>query len=414
MELPKLKATVPTRRVPMKKRILFVDDDPQALSALKALVSPMARDWTLSFALGGAEALKLVRNSVFEVVVTALEMPEIDGRQVLEQVLGTHPATIRVAFSGRKDEHLLAQSIGLVHQALPRPCSFEDLTALVGNACLVGSQQVDEDVRWVIGRVDHLPVVPRLYQDLRTALEAEEVTVKVVGEIIRQDVAMTARILNLVNSAFFGLRRTVESPQEAVAFLGTETIQALVLVHGLFDQVSALGTEALALEDVWRHGLSVARGARALAAMEGLSRHLMAEAFMGGLLHDVGILVLAQHFPERYDRVLRHAAAERLPISGFEKREFGVSHAEVGAYLLGLWGIQSAVLKVVSLHHTPGLLRATSFNPVLAVHLADDLCGAQGHHVLFERPGLDHRTLLALGLVDHLPGWRRVLNTSNW
>jgi len=398
----------------MKKRILFVDDDPQALNALKVLVSPMAREWVLSFALGGTEALGLIRKSVFDAVVTDLEMPEIDGRQVLEQVLAIHPATIRVVFSGAKDKALLARSIGLVHQALPRPCSFEDLAVLVGNACLVGSQHVDEDLRWVMGRVDHLPVVPQLYQELRAALELEDVTVKVVGEIIRQDVAMTARILNLVNSAFFGLRRTVESPQEAVAFLGTETIQALVLVHGLFDQVGVLDTEALALEDIWRHSLSVARGARALAAMEGLSRHLMAEAFMGGLLHDVGILVLAKHFPERYDRVLKHAAAEQLPISGVEKREFGVSHAEVGAYLLGLWGIQSAVLKAVSLHHTPGLLRATSFNPVLAIHLADDLCGTQGHHLLFERSGLDHRTLIAMGIADHLPGWRRVLSSARW
>ena len=122
MEPSSLKATVPTQRAAMKKRILFVDDDLQALNALKALVNPLAREWTLSFALGGAEALALIRNSVFEVVVTDLGMPGVDGRQVLEQVRAIHPATIRVAFSGPEDMHQLAQSIGLVHQALPRPC----------------------------------------------------------------------------------------------------------------------------------------------------------------------------------------------------------------------------------------------------------------------------------------------------
>lgn len=397
----------------MKKRILFVEHDPQALAALKVLVGPM-REWEATFAQGGAQALELFRHRVFDVVVTALRMPEVDGRQVLERVLQAHPATIRVAFSGPGDQELLSQSIGVVHQALPRACTLEDLVALVVNGDHLGSQKVGEDVKWVIGRIDHLPTVPHLYQQLRQALEQEEVTVKVVGDIIRQDVAMTARLLNLVNSAFFGLRRTVESPQDAVAFLGTETIQALVLAHGLFQETGALGTETLLLEDVWRHSLSVAKGARALAAMEGLSRSLKAEAFMGGLLHDVGILVLAKNFPDRYDRVLRAGEKDRLPIFVAEQREFGVGHAEVGAYLLGLWGIQAAVLRAVSLHHTPGLLRVPAFNPVLAIHLADDLCGTHGHHTLFERSGLDEKTLTTLGLLDHMPGWRRVLSSGDW
>lgn len=398
----------------MKKRVLFVDDDAQALSALKLLVDPMAREWDMTFAEGGAEALARMEKKVFDVVVTDLRMPEVDGRQVLLRALELHPAAVRVAFSAPGDRDLLAQSIGVIHQALPKTCSLDDLIAMVGNAFRLGSRVVDEDLRWAIGRIDHLPTVPHLYQELREALEGEEVTVKIVGDIIRKDVGMTAKILNLVNSAFFGLRRTVESPQEAVAFLGTETIQALVLAHGLFEEVGTLETESLELEDVWRHSLSVAQGARALAAMEGLPRALKAEAFMGGMLHDVGILVLAKNFPERYDRVVASCTAGNLPIYTAEMREFGVGHTEVGAYLLGLWGVQPAVLRDVSLHHAPHLLRATSFNPVLAIHLADDLCGAQGHHTLFERSELDEVALSTLGIRDHMGGWRKVLSDAAW
>jgi HD-like signal output (HDOD) protein len=225
---------------------------------------------------------------------------------------------------------------------------------------------------------------------------------------------MTAKILSLVNSAYFGLRRAVESPQEAVAFLGTETIKVLVLAHGLFDQSGELGTKNISIVDIWNHSLSVARGARALAAMEGLPRALKAEAFMGGMLHDVGILVLAKNFPKRYDRVVEVGRAENLSLSKAESQAFGLGHPEVGAYLLGLWGIQPAVLKAVSLHHTPSALRATSFNPVLAIHLADDLCGSKGHHDLFERSELDERALFTLGLRDHLPGWRKILAQPGW
>lgn len=398
----------------MKRRILFVDDDVQSLRELQALVKPLEKEWALTFAESGPKALECLEEHAFDAMVTALRMAEMDGPKLLEQVASHHSKTLRIAFSSPTERELLARSIGLVHQALPKPFQLEDLLAMVGNANRLGSQVVDEEVKRVIGRIDYLPTVPHLYQELREALEGEEATVKVVGDIIRQDVGMTAKILSLVNSAFFGLRRAVESPQEAVAFLGTETIKVLVLAHGLFDQSGDLGTKNIALVDIWNHSLSVARGARALAAMEGLSRSLKAEAFMGGMLHDVGILVLAKNFPKRFDRVVELGRTGNLSLYKAETQEFGIGHPEVGAYLLGLWGIQPAVLKAVSLHHTPSALRATSFNPLLAIHLADELCGSQGHHDLFERTELDEKALFTLGLRDHLSGWRKILAQPGW
>jgi len=398
----------------MKKRILFVDDDAKVLGDLRALVQPMEKEWTLAFSESGALGLECLDRQPFDAVVTDLAMAGMDGRQLLEQVASLHPTTLRIAFSGPGHQELLAHSIGVAHQALSNPFNLDDLIAMIANASRLGNRVVDEEVKRAIGRIDCLPTVPHLYQELRQALEGEEVTVKIVGDIIRQDVGMTAKILKLVNSAFFGLRRAVDTPQEAVAFLGTETIKVLVLAHGLFDQTGTLGTKNITLADIWNHSLSVAKGARALAAMEGLSRPMKAEAFMGGMLHDVGILVLAKNFPQRYDRVVELGQTEKLPVYKAEQQEFGLAHPEVGAYLLGLWGIQPAVLKAVSLHHIPSALRATSFNPVLAVHLADDLCGTMGHHALFEHSEMDEKSLFTLGLRDHMAGWRKVLAEPGW
>jgi len=399
---------------PMKRRILFVDDNLRVLEGLRALVKPMEKEWEITFAEGGRVALACMEKESYDAIVTDLGMSGMDGRALLEQVAALHPTTLRIAFSGPSQSGLLLRSIGLVHQALSNPFNLDDLIAMIGNAFRLGNRIVDQEVKRAIGSIDYLPSVPSLYQELHTALEREDVTVQVVGDIIRRDMGMTAKILKLVNSSFFGLRRTVENLQEAVAFLGTETIQVLVLAHGLFDQAGTLGTRTLTLEDIWQHSLSVAEGARALAAMEGLSRALKAESFMGGMLHDVGIIVLAKNFPERYDKVVQLSAKEKLPVYTAEQREFGLGHAEVGAYLLGLWGIQPAILRAVSLHHTPSVLRSTSFNPVLAIHLADDLCGAQGHHALFERSELDERALSPLGIRDHMAGWRKVLAKPEW
>ncbi len=400
--------------LPMKKRILFVADDPHSLKALRAMVGPMEREWRMTFAEGGAQALEHLDHCAFDVVVTDLGMPGVDGRQVLEHALRLHPMAVRMVFAGPSDQERLMESLGVIHQALSKSCGLEELTVLVGNASRLGDSILDEELKRAIGHLECLPTVPQMYQELRVALEEDGATVKRVAEILCQDMGMSAKILSLVNSAFFGLRRTVESLQEAVAFLGTETIKVLVLAHGLFDQTGVLETKVLTLEDIWRHSLSVAWGARALAAMEGLSRPLHSEAFMGGMLHDVGILVLAKNFPERYDRVVQLSAEERLPVYRAEHLEFGLSHAEVGAYILGLWGIQPAVLKAVSLHHTPSALRVTSFNPLLAIHLADNLCGVRDHHALFEHSALDERALGILGLREHLAGWRKVLAKSAW
>jgi len=398
----------------MKRRILFVDDDSHALSSLRCMVQPMEPEWDMTFAEGGEAALQALGQEAFQVVVTAMRMQGTHGGEVLANVMTRQPSALRIALSGPADRELLARSIGCVHQALPRPCDLDQLVAMVANAAQLANQGVDPDLQGILGRIEHLPSVPGLYQELSALLEGEDATVRRVGDIIRQDVGMTAKILQMVNSAFFGLRRTVEDIQDAVAFLGTDTIKALVLVHGVFDQIGELGTKKISIVDIWVHSLNVAKGARALAAMEGLTRPQRAEAFMGGMLHDVGILILAKQFPQRYDQVVERAIVNKLPVITAERNEFGVAHPEVGAYLLGLWGIQPGVLKAVSLHHTPSKIQATALNPVLAVHVADIICGTPGHHTLFENSRLDDVAINGLGMRERLMGWRQVLAQSGW
>ncbi|MBK8794264.1 MAG: HDOD domain-containing protein [Holophaga sp.] len=244
----------------MKRRILFVDDDAHALSSLRCMVQPMEPEWDMTFAEGGEAALQALGQEAFQAVVTAMRMRGTHGGEVLAHVMTRQPSALRIALSGPADRELLARSIGCVHQALPRPCDLDQLVAMVANAAQLANQGVDADLQGILGRIEHLPSVPGLYQELSALLEGEDATVRRVGDIIRQDVGMTAKILQMVNSAFFGLRRTVEDIQDAVAFLGTDTIKALVLVHGVFDQIGELGTEKISIVDIWVHSLNVAKG----------------------------------------------------------------------------------------------------------------------------------------------------------
>jgi HD-like signal output (HDOD) protein len=280
---------------------------------------------------------------------------------------------------------------------------------MIRNACLLSGDLVSGEVKRIIGSIDRLPSVPALYQQLNKALENEDVSTQDIGDIVQQDMGMTAKILKLVNSAFFGLRRTIETAHEAVAYLGIETVKTLVLANGIFGEALHFRTRAFTMDELWLHSLSVASGAKAIAASEHADRSVQQEAFVGGILHDVGILVLAANFPENYDRVADLVIQEQITIPAAEQTEFSVTHAEVGAYLLGLWGIPSPILRIVSMHHSPELSGGAGFSALLAVHAANVLAGVQGHHPFFKTGKIDQAFLAQAGFQAQMGTWHDLL-----
>lgn len=396
----------------MKKRILFVDDQQMILQGLQRMLRPMREDWDMAFVESGAQALARMAEAPFDVVVTDARMPGMTGPQLLTEVMRCHPATVRLVLSGHADQEIVARCIGVAHQYITKPCDPEQLKSLIQNACRMSSQLLSEEAKRLIGSIDRLPSVPEIYLELREAMEVEDASPQTLGDIIGKDVAMTALILKIVNSAFFGLRRAILTPQEAVTYLGADTIKLLVLTNHLFEKSAPFATAHLSIEDLWRHSMAVAAGARAITTLECQDRKLQDEAFVGGLLHDVGILVLAKNCPEAYDRAMALSAQEGVMLTTAEQEEFGVTHAEVGAYLLGLWGIPAPILKIVSLHHNPGLLEESAFSPLLAVHAAEAFVGKAGHLSPFENHRLDDRALLCAGLSDRIGPWETAVLAS--
>jgi len=390
----------------MRQRILFVDDEPNVLSGLQRMLRPMREEWDMVFAESGAKALEAMVQGSFDVIVSDMRMPEMNGAQLLREAMKRYPATVRIVLSGHADRELVNQCVGVAHQYISKPCDPGQLKSLIQNATSLGGKLVDEGVKRIVGSIESLPSAPVLFVALEKALKSEDVSMQTLGDIIQQDMGMTAKVLKLVNSPFFGLRRTIESVHEALAFLGVDTIKGLVLVNGIFENTHALSVKAFSLNDLWHHSLKVAEGAKKLTKEEGLSRSLQEEAFVGGVLHDIGVLVLATHFPAQYERVIEVVQAEHISIPTAEQWEFGVTHAEIGAYLLGLWGIPAPILKVVSLHHRPRAAGDSAFSPLLAVHLADAFSGMNQGHPLLERSTLDIKMLEEQGFSPHLERWR--------
>jgi HD-like signal output (HDOD) protein/CheY-like chemotaxis protein len=392
----------------MKRRILFVDDEPLVLQGLQRMLRPLRNEWEMEFVDSGAKALERLSQMPFDVVVSDMRMPGMNGAELLGEVMRRHPKTVRLILSGHADKELILKCVGSTHQYLAKPCDADALKATVLRAASIENTFRDDKLRELVARMDRLPSIPSLYTQIVEVLQNPDVTLEEVGGIIAKDMAMTAQILKLVNSAFFGLRRQVSSPAEAASYLGLDIIRSLALSINAFSQFDSLKVGRFSIEALWSHSLNTAATAKDIAQLENADQKVADEAFIAGMLHDIGKLVLAANFTENFNRVLQLTLDEKLEYVAAEEQIFGANHADVGGYLLGLWGLPVPVVEAIALHHRPGKAMQKSFSPLTAVHAANGIVherDATDDHKPVSR--IDPDYLAALGLTDHLNTWRK-------
>jgi len=355
----------------VKRKILFVDDEPHVVQGLRRMLHGMRGEWDMSFAESGQDALELLDSDRFDVIVSDMRMPGMDGAQLLAEVRERYPYMVRIILSGQSSQETILRSVGPAHQYLSKPCDAATLKATVSRACSLRTLLNNETVLRCISTLKSLPSLPSLYVRLLNELRSPSPSIAKVGEVISSDVGMTAKILQLVNSAFFGISQHVSSPTQAVNLLGLETIKALVLSSQVFSQFQADRLPAHLASHLWDHSLATGAYARAIARLEGLDVRTSDHAFVAGLLHDVGKLVLAVNLFDRYSKALELSESERLPLVSAELKTLGITHAEVGAYLLGLWGLPDPIVEAVAFHHYPDECPAEDFIPLTAVYAAN-------------------------------------------
>ncbi len=320
------------------KRILFVDDEPHVLEGLRRMLHSMRAEWEMRFAPSGADALALLEHDPCDVIVSDMCMPGMDGAALLTAVRARYPHAVRLVLSGHSQQEMTVRSVAATHQFLAKPCDAETLKATVTRACALREWLADERLKQLVSQITTLPSLPALYWAIVEELHSPSTSTRRVGEIIGRDLSMTAKVLQLVNSAFFGLRRHVASPAEAASLLGLETIKALVLSVHVFQQVDQARVKPVGMEALWHHSLATGLLARRLSAAERRSGRIGDYALLAGLLHDVGKLILASQCAGAYGPVIELARAEHLPLCAAEQHVLHSTHAEGGADVLGLGG----------------------------------------------------------------------------
>lgn len=391
-----------------KKKILFVDDEPNILAGLKRMLRSMRREYELYFAESAMEALDVMEGTEFDVVVSDMRMPGMDGAQLLTEIQDRHPYVIRIMLTGQADEKSVLSTVGVVHQFLAKPCNPEHLKGILQRASGLHELISHPSVRKIVSGIDTLPSVPEVYAKLRKAVASPEVTVAQVAGIIEEDMGMSAKVLQLVNSAFFGLFQAVESPRRAVSLLGVDTVKGLVLGVGAFAEIKA-SSKVFPVQRLWRHSIAVAGCSKKLALSESDDPQFIDNCFISGLLHDIGKLVLLAKMLSKYEEAVLLAQEKKIRMRMAEKEIFDAVHGDIGAYLMGLWGMPGSVVEGIGFHHRLDNYPDQEFSPAVAVHVANTVYyEMHPNEVLGAKPLLDQEHLKKLGFGEKIDHWQKI------
>jgi len=354
-----------------KPSILFVDDEPNILSGLKRMFRALRQEMDFHFVESGQDALDLMAEHAVDIVVSDMRMPGMDGAALLSLVQEKFPHAIRIMLTGQADEESILRTVGVVHQFIAKPSDPETLREVLERACALQNLMKNEQLKTLVSSLGKLPSLPAVYAQLQRKLREPDCALADIGSIIEQDLAMTAKILQLVNSSFFGFFKSIDSPARAVNLLGLDTVKSLVLTVGIFSELKPVDTKIFSGQALWEHSVAVAAFAKAITQAETDSKIMTENAFTAGFLHDIGKLLLFSSLQDKYIETIELAQRDNMTIHRAEQQMFNSTHGDVGGYLLGLWGLPGAVMETASFHHCLDQYPTPSFCPAVAVHAAD-------------------------------------------
>jgi putative nucleotidyltransferase with HDIG domain len=392
--------------------VLFVDADRRVHQSLRRIVVARNLPFDLFSATSSAQARQILSARICDVIVSDANLPDMEGSGLLAQVQERWPMSLRILMTEEGGMRVISSLLASAHQLLTKPATPECLLNTILAALRLRFLLMDSRLREIVHRLEHLPVVPAVYTALTRELQRENCSNQSVAEIVSRDMSLTTAILKVVNTPFFGLSRRVDEPLQAVNILGANLVRGLVLSEGVLRPQDPDMYPGFNTEQLWGHCLLTARCCRAVMRQECPTGPAVEDAFLAGLLHDVGKIVLAEGCPEDYVGILKESQARNVPLALVEAETLGVTHAQIGAYLLGLWGFSESVVIAIAQHHGPvpgsplSLLSAVLH--VVDVSLHDCYVRASG----YAPHDLEEQLLDLAGGTDTLQQWKTLVESE--
>jgi len=390
----------------MKRKILFVDEDQNVLDGFRAMLHMKRREWKCSFALNAKKGLEALSEEQFDVIIADMCLPDMDGASFFKKIEKIQPASIRIVLSGYSEMQNLLKSSQYAHQFLSKPCNTETLISTIQRVIDLDDILTHKSLRKIVAQINSLPAIQDLYIKIAKELEQKEPDLAQVAKLVESDIGISATLLKVVNSPFFGFYERIFSPTRAVVLLGVDALKGLILGVQLLDKIDLSHAPGYSFNKLWEHCLQTGYFAKIIATAINNDKEFIESCFVGGMLHDVGKLVLVTQMGDLYQPLLKRARNEGGPILDYELSEMEISHAEIGAYLLGVWGFKESIVRGVYGHHKPSLCGQEA-SPALIIHIANalqhELTTWNPEYIFSE---LDMEYIESLDLTNKLDDWR--------
>jgi len=271
----------------------------------------------------------------------------------------------------------------------------------------------DDKLKALVARLDALPSFPSVYLKIMKELNADEPSVEAIADIVVKDPALTAKMLQVANSAAFGLAQKVSSPFEAVQFLGLAAIRSIALSSHVFSNYERSPVKDFSTRQLWDDALRCSRITRIIMQCEGVDETPTEDACTAAMLRDAGKLMLGRTLPQKCLEAVTVANRRHIPLAEAEREVFGATSAGVAAYLFGLWGLSAPMVEAVAFHQQPERTGTKTFGPLAAVHVASVFAGKFSQDQTSGKPAeLDLDYLSAIGVQNRLTAWRAEIESS--
>ena len=342
-----------------------------------------------------SEAEALLSKYSVDIIILNLHGSTCAWREWYAQLQRLHPRMARVIVADLSNRSVQPDAVSLAHSFISRRASRRSVIASLARILELQDCLASARLASLMSKLERLPTSKGVYGMLVAETNSPDATALSLSRIVETDIALTARVLQLINSSFFGLGKPVTSVHQALGYLGVSTIRSLAMmmqVHSLFPEAPL---DMNRFMDMQKHGLLVGRLAKRLVTQ----RETSETALTAGILHDIGGLALLLGVPQASHDSRIHASQRHSDIDNL----YGVNHTTIGAHLAYLWGLPDKVSEAIAWHHTPSRSPTQEMDALAAVHIADALVFA----VETDRaPDLDAAFVRRIGVENRIPGWR--------
>ncbi len=359
-----------------KKSVLFVDDEKNVVSALKRMLYPYRKEWELNFAESGSEALEIMKERKIDVVVTDIRMPHMGGDKLLKIIKNEFPEVIRITLSGFAEDRTTLHTARLAHQAIAKPADPDEIISTLKRAFKLRECLNNNKIQRLFNNLEQIPSLPEIYLELENEILSNNSSLKKISEIISKDPLITAKILQLTNSAFFGFPLRVNNIEQAVNFLGINLIKSLILTIKLFKLIDDKGSKVRFYQNIWQHSNQVALMSKHIAKIKMFGKEPEDDLFLAGLFHDIGKLILAENLDDYIETVNRIMQEEQCTYVEAERKFLDTDHAHLSAYLLGLWGFPDPIIAPILFHHDDSAVNVENLTAGSVLKISDTLINA--------------------------------------